>query len=875
MRTAFFLATLFLIVSFAEATAQQPQGFLASPPEPDQSVYAGLTASATRTVIALSGSSWEVSVDDGDSWNAIAVPSSYLNTGTTILRREFKIPEGLLKNYRWKLVGYGLQYSGSITVNGSFIVQRESLIPFIANIPEEVQFGKENTIKIEVDNRLDYSATVPVRRIPLDIRTYGGVVRDIFLVGTPRVWIDDVKILRQSESGVDFEVGVVSGTIKGMNVGRSGDSVGTAGTISGNGADFDVSVVVRSPSKVDTIPSGEVARAEQSITLQSKRTALARLGVKVNGATPWKPGEPSLYSAVVQVRYRGALVDEKVVPFGFRSLVPSGKDLFLNGEPFNTKGIVYIEDSKQFGTSLSYELMKSDIETIRDLGANLVRFSGSVPHPYLLEMCDRMGLLAFIDIPIGAAPPFLYDDQEFIERALERTRSAIEATRGFTCVVGYGIGFPVGLDTENGAGFLSLARKSVDSLAPGALFYAAAGSWENPELRNTVDIAGVSLLDGDPEAIRNLVDEALADLQQSKPLVLLAYGKLVRVGNQNGYSHPTSTQSQAKFISDVLTILDGTDVAGGIHWAYSDYRTDRSLLTVNNPDHYLASCGLLTLDREMRIAGKTLGALYTDQRPPDLAIGDYEAPSTVLFIAIGIGCAIAFLLLINNSRRFRENVFRALLRPYNFYADIRDQRILSTFQTAVLALVIAVTFAVILASLCYFYRMDEAFDFVLSAIISSDGLKEIVDYVIWRPALAVLTFTGVFFFSLIIVSSLIRLCSVFVRNRIFFHDAYTIAVWGALPVLLLIPVGMVLYKLLEIPSAGISAFVLMLGVMVWLLYRVLRGTAVIYDVRASRVYAYTVGGILVMMLVLFVTSDSIYAMFSYMRDGLGAIYAQG
>lgn len=871
MRTSIFLAVLILIASCVETLAQQPNGFLASPPVPEQSVYETLTASSTRTVIALSGQ-WEMSSDDGDTWKNVTVPSSYLKSGAIKLRRTFRIPEGLLKNYRWKLMGYGLQYSGSIEINGSFIVQRESLIPFVANIPEEVQLAASNTITVGVDNRLDYSATVPGRRIPLDVRTYGGIVRDIFLVGTPRVWIDDVTILRTGQGGVEFKVDVVSGTIKGMTVGQNSDTAGGRTGIGEDQANFDVSVVVRSPSGVDTIPASEVARGEESLTLQSKRTGSARLGLNVNGATTWSPGSPRLYAATVQVRYRGSLVDERVIQFGFRHFAAAGPNLTLNGQAFPVKGIVYIEDSKQYGASLSYEQMRQDIETVRDLGANVIRFSGGVPHPYLLEMCDRYGILAFIDVPIGSSPPFMYHEEEFLDRALERTRSAIIATRGYTSVVGYGVGFPIGIDAAEGVEFLQMVNRTIDSLAPGALFYASAGSWSNPELRNAVDIAGISLLDGSADDISSLVERTLADVQGTKPVVLLAFGNLVRIGNQNGYSDPTSTQSQAKFISDVHTILNATKVAGGIYWAYSDYRTDRPLLTVNNDDQYIASAGLMSLDREMRIAGKTLGALYTDQRPPDIAIGDYEAPSTVLFIAIGIACAIVFLLLINNSRRFRENVFRALLRPYNFYADIRDQRILSTVQTTVLALVIAVTFAVIVVSLCYFYKMNEAFDFLMAAMIPWDGLKEITDYVIWRPAIGVAAFTGVFFLGLIIITLLIRLFSMLVRNRIFFNDAYTIAVWGALPVLLLIPIGMILFRLLVIPSAGIVAFAIMLGVVFWLLYRVLRGTAVIYDIRATRVYAYAVGGIIVVLLVLLVTSDNIYAMFSYMRDGLGALY---
>jgi hypothetical protein len=274
----------------------------------------------------------------------------------------------------------------------------------------------------------------------------------------------------------------------------------------------------------------------------------------------------------------------------------------------------------------------------------------------------------------------------------------------------------------------------------------------------------------------------------------------------------------------------------------------------------------------MRIAGKTLGALYTDQKPPDLAIGEYSAPSTVLFIAVGIGCALVFLLLINNSRRFRENVFRALLRPYNFYADIRDQRILSTLETSLLAFVIAATFAVIFASLFYFYRMEEPFDFMLSAVVTSDGLKETLNYMIWRPLLAVAGFTVYFFVGLLVVALVIRLCSFFVRNRIFFSDAYTIAVWGALPVLLLIPLAMVLYRILELPAAGPVAFTIVFLVLLWMLYRVLRGTAVIFDVSAPRVYIYGLGSIAAILLILFFTSNNAATVISYLLDGIGSIY---
>ena len=826
----------------------------------------------TRSLIALDGA-WEYS-EDGENWQPVTIPSCYVESGRFFLRRSFRVPKSMLAQKRWDLVGFGLQYSGSISLNGTFIVQREGLVPFRAAVPEEIEIRESNTIVVEIDNRLDYSSTLPGRRMPLDVRTYGGIVRNLLLVGTPRVWIDEVRLVRGSGGGIAFDVDVISGSIKGMRLGTGVDSTGApiGGSITEDRAEFEVAVSMEAPPVADTVEPVRYGRVQKDLLLQSKRTETTRLSPEQGLESFWSPDDPAMYDAVVEVRYRGILVDEKRVRFSRRSLERRGSKLLLNDSAVTLKGVVYIEDSREYGASLSYEMMRKDMTQIKDMGNNLVRFTGGVPHPYLLSLCDELGLMAFIDVPIGSSPSSFFNNDDIVERSLLRVDATIAATRQFSCVVGYGIGFPVGFRADASVPLVRAIRSRIDSLAKGTLLYSVSNDWESEELLSLVDIVGISQLDGNLVDLAELLRQGLAQAAGKRPVVVLGFGRLVEIGNQGGYSDELSSQAQARYISDVVTLLDREEVAGYLYWSFNDYRSDRPLLTVDNEDQYLVTSGLMTLDREMRIAGKTLAAEYTDQRRPDLATGEYSAPSTILYIGVGILCAIVFLLLINNSRRFRENVFRALLRPYNFYADIRDQRILSTVQTTVLALVIAATFAVIFSSLFYFYRMDESFDFMMSAIVSSDGLKEMLNYLVWRPALAILAFTGLFFALLLGVALLIRLASTFVRNRIFLSDAYTISVWGALPVLLLIPIAMVLYRILELPGAGPVAFSLVLIVLVWMLYRVLRGTAVIFDVSAPKVYLYGIGGLFALFIILYFTSSNVSAMTSYLLDGVGSLY---
>lgn len=870
-----YLCSLLLVFVTASLYAEQPGAFLEAPPDPEASILTSLISTETRSLIALDGI-WEFS-EDGESWTPVTVPSCYMESGHFFLRRSFKVPKSMLEQRRWDLVGFGLQYSGSITLNGTFIVQREGLVPFRAAVPDEVEMRESNTIVIEIDNRLDYSSTLPGRRMPLDVRTYGGILRNLLLVGTPRVWVDDIRLVRGSNGTVAFDIDLISGSIKGMRLGTGVDSTGvpTGGTISEERAEFEVAISLEAPPVADTLDPVRYGRVQKNVVLQSKRTETTRLVIEGGLESIWSPDDPSLYNAVVEIRYNGTLVDERPIRFARRKIERKGSKILLNGSAITLKGVVYVEDSREYGASLPYELMREDMNQIKDMGANLVRFTGGVPHPYLLSLCDELGLMAFIDVPIGSSPSSFFDNDDIVERSLERVDATIAATRRFSSVIGYGIGFPVGFNSEASVPLVSALRNRIDSLVPGSMLYSISNDWASEELITLVDIVGISQLDGNIVDLAELLRNALAQAAGKRPVMVLGFGRMVELGNQGGYSDELSSQAQARYITDVVTLLDREEIAGYLYWAFNDYRTDRPLLTVPNEDQFIVTAGLLTLDREMRIAGKTLTAEYTDQRLPDLATGEYSAPSTILFIAVGIICAIVFLLLINNSRRFRENVFRALLRPYNFYADIRDQRILSTVQTTVLALVIAATFAVIFSSLFYFYRMDESFDFMLSAIVSSDGLKEMLNYLIWRPVLAILSFTALFFFLLLGVALVIRLASFFVRNRIFLSDAYTISVWGALPVLLLIPVAMVLYRVLELPGAGPVAFSIVLIVFVWMLYRVLRGAAVIFDVHATKVYLYGIGGLFALFVILYFTSSNIAAMTSYLLDGIGSLYGLG
>src|SRR5438067_976034 len=55
----------------------------------------------------------------------------------------------------------------------------------------------------------------------------------------------------------------------------------------------------------------------------------------------------------------------------------------------------------------------------------------------------------------------------------------------------------------------------------------------------------------------------------------------------------------------------------------------------------------------------------------------------------GFVLLLLFFLLLNLDRRFRDHAKRSMMRPFNFFADLRDRRMLPNSQTTLLAIVIS------------------------------------------------------------------------------------------------------------------------------------------------------------------------------------------
>ncbi len=227
-----------------------------------------------------------------------------------------------------------------------------------------------------------------------------------------------------------------------------------------------------------------------------------------------------------------------------------------------------------------------------------------------------------------------------------------------------------------------------------------------------------------------------------------------------------------------------------------------------------------------------------------------ESPSSLGPLLYDFALLLVLFLLLNLDRRFREYAGRSLIRPFNFFADIRDGRLLPNGQTTVLAFVLAGGFAIAMATLMNGYAISPAGRKIFSSLLPSSALTNgtlgasYASLLIWGTLIS--------FVLVIVLALLMRFAAIFVKGRIYFSDTYNIVVWSLLPLAFLLAYDLILPRMdFDHPTAVLSG-VILLVIFLWSYLRVLKGAGVLFDIYPTRIYLYGVAFLALVAVVAFV-----------------------
>ncbi|OFY63239.1 MAG: hypothetical protein A2V64_00020 [Bacteroidetes bacterium RBG_13_43_22] len=150
-------------------------------------------------------------------------------------------------------------------------------------------------------------------------------------------------------------------------------------------------------------PSGATAGtlSTESLVPAGKSVEIIQ-SIPIENPALWSVENPNLYQAQVNVLVNKKKTDNVKTTFGIRSIHFDAQTGFtLNGKNVELKGGCFHHDNGPLGSATIDRAEERKIEILKKAGFNAIRCSHNPPSPYLLDVCDRLGMLVideFVDM---------------------------------------------------------------------------------------------------------------------------------------------------------------------------------------------------------------------------------------------------------------------------------------------------------------------------------------------------------------------------------------------------------------------------------------------------------------------------------------------
>lgn len=790
--------------------------------------------SHSRDIISLTNG-WQKSYDNA-TWEEATVPFSEFNKDAVTYKKDIRIEKNFIDNRKLHFVFPGLAGEVEIYFNNEFVTKYICANTYIdITIPQKLINAGANELKLVFlkDSKLERQLYISTLNAP--VRTKG-IIREPFLVSTSKIWINDLS----------------------YNIREKGESVWIEGR-------FALSAGEIEKSKSDDVENSKIGTSKKSVQIEyqliNKQTNIAetpletktivaedsrvtnvKFNISCSHLKRWEIEKPELYELRIVAKHNGVAIDDYFVNVGIKTFKKTKDKFLLNGRSIAIKAVNYEEFFTSTKNTLSAYRLETDIKEIKVLGANAIRFQ-RVPHPYLAHLCDINGLLMFIDIPLNNLSQDYLTKEDFIVRSSNLSSQIINNYMKYPSLVAIGLGNEV-IECEE-------FDKLVDKLLPifkkyNVLKYKTINIKADEFSSDAFDFIIVNLGDKKRsyDEIKSTLEKKRADA--SLPM-LFSFSTSVFPNNVNGYLDKNSLEYQAFFIKSCYNISKMLKLAGVVI-VYNDYATEYPVLSLDYYNQYINTTGVTDGYRANRLSYAVAKALFNNEKVPLLNAGSYENQSPTSFIIIGMLAVLILLFMLNRYRRFREYFVRATIRPYNFYSDIRDSRILSISQTLILGFLIALSAALSVASILISLKYDVSYSYLLINLLPYKAILETIFKTVWSPDILLLLLTFLAIVKLILTAILIRVIAFIIRAKVFFDQAITITIWAALPYIFLLPIGIVIARILVVSDNFIIWFFIALIALCSLamIFRLLKALAVVFD--KSRIKVYSIGIIFLLLI---------------------------
>ncbi len=353
-------------------------------------------------------SSWDM-VNIPHTWNASdatdEIPGYYRGVGW--YKRTVFIPEDK-KGNEVTIYFEGANQEVELFINGKSAGKHAGgYTRFSFNITELLNFGEKNVFAIRVSN--EYNENIPP--LSADFTFFGGIYRDIYLIYTNKLHISTTHY---ASSGVYISIPEVNDKTAKVHI----------RTLLTNADKSFQSVLVQ-----HTIVSPE----GKTVSVISKQVKLPGLSdqyadnqeIVIKNPILWSTDSPELYTVFTQVydSKNKILLDEVTEPLGLRWFEFSAeKGFVLNGKPIKLIGTSRHQCYEKMGNALPDEMHVRDVLLLKSMGGNFLRVAHYPQDPVVMEMCDKLGIITSVEIPIVNA---ITENEDFTQNSLEMAKEMV------------------------------------------------------------------------------------------------------------------------------------------------------------------------------------------------------------------------------------------------------------------------------------------------------------------------------------------------------------------------------------------------------------------------------------------------------------------
>lgn len=512
---------------------------------------------------------------------------------------------------------------------------------FSFDVTPYVVAGKENHIEVNITNA--HNEDIPP--LSADFTFFGGLYRDCFLQWTPKAHISTTFY----------------GT-NGTQVDNLPEAKGWRVTahLTGLTGGEKVRVLVNNEKYPDT-PVQPVLPGQA-----------VHLDIPIANPHLWSPDDPYLYTMRVQLLdKKGRLLDEVSQQVGLRTYRFNEQGLFeLNGKVLRLIGTNRHQCYAGVGYATPDSIHRRDMQAIKDMGGNFLRVSHYPQDPLIMHLCDSLGILTSVEIPVVNA---ITESEAFTQNCLNMAEEMVWQNRNHPSVVMWGYMNEVLLrppfryqqgmwkrhweyvmNVNKLAGQLNDKLHELDSERyTFAAIHDYFPEYHECGLDTLADVIGHNIYSGWYSNTIESLDEKVERLHKQmngRPQLMSEYGADcdVNLRSAEPKKFDYTLDYAMLYHQHYLHLLMTTDLmAGGTAWNLNDFHSESR----GGAIPHLNLKGLITLDR----TPKATYYLYQSQLHPDAAVRDEAEQKMNELLRQPVAQAWPLCMLLGSNRSYTDH----------------------------------------------------------------------------------------------------------------------------------------------------------------------------------------------------------------------------